>query len=154
MQQTSYRTLTCADARLDAVGQPATLAGWVNRRRDLGQLIFLDLRDRYGITQVVIDNADAPTAHAIAESVRSEFVVRVSGTITGRLVNLGDQVTVGQHLFDLVDFDSIVARIYVPEKDLPRLKVGQTAWVTSQSGDESTRGEVNRISPIVDSSPD
>ena len=61
------------------------LAGWVNRRRDLGQLIFLDLRDRYGITQVVIDNADAPRAHAIAETVRSEYVVRVSGTITKRL---------------------------------------------------------------------
>jgi aspartyl-tRNA synthetase len=85
MQQTSYRTLTCADARLDAVGQPATLAGWVNRRRDLGQLIFLDLRDRYGITQVVIDNADSPEAHAVAESVRSEYVVRVSGSITRRL---------------------------------------------------------------------
>jgi aspartyl-tRNA synthetase len=85
MRPTTYRDLTCADARLTDVGSSATLAGWVNRRRDLGQLIFLDLRDRYGITQVVIDNADAPEAHAIAESVRSEFVVRVSGTITRRL---------------------------------------------------------------------
>ncbi|MEA2027271.1 MAG: aspartate--tRNA ligase [Chloroflexota bacterium] len=84
MLQTSYRTFTCADARLDNVGQQATLAGWVNRRRDLGQLIFLDLRDRHGITQVVIDNADSPEAHAVAESVRSEYVVRVSGTITKR----------------------------------------------------------------------
>ena len=85
MKPTALRDLTCADARLDDVGKPVTLAGWVNRRRDLGQLIFLDLRDRYGITQVVIDNADAPRAHAIAESVRSEYVVRVSGTITKRL---------------------------------------------------------------------
>jgi aspartyl-tRNA synthetase len=95
--QTSYRTLTCADARLEAVGQQATLAGWVNRRRDLGQLIFLDLRDRYGITQVVIDNADSAEAHAVAESVRSEYVVRVSGTITRRLAGMeNDKLATGQ----------------------------------------------------------
>ena len=88
MRPTSYRDLTCADARLDDVGKPASLAGWVNRRRDLGQLIFLDLRDRYGITQVVIDNADAPAAHDIAEAVRSEYVVRVSGTVTRRLAGM------------------------------------------------------------------
>ena len=85
MRPTTFRDLTCADARIEDVGKPATLAGWVNRRRDLGQLIFLDLRDRYGITQVVIDNADAPRAHTIGETVRPEYVVRVSGTITKRL---------------------------------------------------------------------
>jgi aspartyl-tRNA synthetase len=88
VRPTSFRDLTCADARLEDVGKTATLAGWVNRRRDLGQLIFLDLRDRYGVTQVVIDNADAPAAHTIAESVRSEFVVRVSGTIDKRLAGM------------------------------------------------------------------
>ncbi len=95
--QTSYRDLTCADARLEDVGKPATLAGWVNRRRDLGQLIFLDLRDRYGITQVVIDNADSAEAHDVAESVRSEYVVRVSGTITKRLAGMeNDKLATGQ----------------------------------------------------------
>jgi aspartyl-tRNA synthetase len=82
--QTSYRTLTCADARLDDAGQAATLAGWVNRRRDLGQLIFLDLRDRYGITQVVIDATESPAAHAVASGVRGEYVLRVTGTIAPR----------------------------------------------------------------------
>jgi aspartyl-tRNA synthetase len=82
--QTSYRTLTCADARLEHAGDEATLAGWVNRRRDLGHLIFLDLRDRYGITQVVVDATEAPDAHAIASGVRSEYVLRVSGTIAPR----------------------------------------------------------------------
>ncbi|MGD8486022.1 MAG: aspartate--tRNA ligase [Chloroflexota bacterium] len=91
MKPTAYRDLTCADARLDDVGRHATLAGWVNRRRDLGQLIFLDLRDRYGITQVVIDNAEAPRAHALAETVRSEYVVRVSGTITRRLAGMENE---------------------------------------------------------------
>ncbi len=96
MRPTTFRDLTCADARLGDVGKTATLAGWVNRRRDLGQLIFLDLRDRYGITQVVIDNADAPRAHQVAESVRSEYVVRVHGTITRRLEGMeNDKLATG-----------------------------------------------------------
>ena len=82
--QTSYRTLTCADARLEHSGQSASLAGWVHRRRDLGQLIFLDLRDRYGITQVVIDAAESPVAHEVASGVRSEYVLRVRGTLAPR----------------------------------------------------------------------
>jgi aspartyl-tRNA synthetase len=83
--KTSYRDLTCADARPELVGREVALAGWVHRRRDLGQLIFLDLRDRYGITQVVIDAQESPDAHAVASSVRSEHVLRVSGRITARL---------------------------------------------------------------------
>jgi aspartyl-tRNA synthetase len=82
--QTSYRTLTCADARLEHAGRPATLAGWVHRRRDLGHLIFLDLRDRYGITQVVVDATEAPDAHRVASGVRSEYVLRVNGSIAPR----------------------------------------------------------------------
>ena len=63
----------------------ARLAGWVHRRRDHGQLIFLDLRDRYGITQVVVDATDAPVAHAAASRLRNEFVVSVAGTVAARL---------------------------------------------------------------------
>jgi aspartyl-tRNA synthetase len=83
--KTSYRTLTAGDARPEHIGREATLAGWVNRRRDLGSLIFLDLRDRYGITQVVIDAKESPEAHAIASDVRSEYVLRVRGTLAARL---------------------------------------------------------------------
>ena len=79
------RSHTCGELRLTDVNKTVTLTGWVQRSRDLGGMTFIDLRDRYGITQVVIDNADAPEAHAIAESVRSEYVVRVSGAITRRL---------------------------------------------------------------------
>jgi aspartyl-tRNA synthetase len=59
----------------------AKLAGWVHRRRDYGKLVFIDLRDRHGITQVVVDAADAPEAHDIAERVRPEFVIAVEGTV-------------------------------------------------------------------------
>jgi aspartyl-tRNA synthetase len=71
--------------RASDAGSDARLAGWVHRRRDHGQLIFLDIRDRHGITQAVIDKADAPDAHAIASRVRNEFVVTVAGEVAPRL---------------------------------------------------------------------
>ena len=83
--QTHYRDITCADARPEMVGRELSLAGWINRRRDMGQLIFLDLRDRYGITQVVVDAHEAPEAHAAASAVRSEYTVQVRGTLANRL---------------------------------------------------------------------
>ena len=58
--------------------------GWVNRRRDHGDLIFLDVRDRTGITQVVFDNSAAPEAHAKAEAARPEYVIAVTGKVRVR----------------------------------------------------------------------
>jgi aspartyl-tRNA synthetase len=82
---TPYRSHTCGELRITDAGTNARLAGWVHRRRDHGQLIFLDLRDRHGITQVVVDKADAPEAHAVASRLRPEFVVSVVGTVAPRL---------------------------------------------------------------------
>jgi aspartyl-tRNA synthetase len=82
---TPYRSHTAGELRAPDAGSEARLAGWVHRRRDHGQLIFLDLRDRHGITQVVIDRAEQPEAHAVASRVRSEFVVTASGTVERRL---------------------------------------------------------------------
>ncbi len=82
---TSYRTHTCGALRASDAGTVVRLSGWVHRRRDHGQLIFLDLRDRFGITQVVINKADQPEAHAVASRVRSEFVVTVAGEVAARL---------------------------------------------------------------------
>ena len=82
---TPYRTHTCGELRLTDAGTDVRLSGWVHRRRDHGQLIFLDLRDRHGITQVVIDRTDAPAAHEEGSRVRPEFVVSVTGTIAPRL---------------------------------------------------------------------
>jgi aspartyl-tRNA synthetase len=80
-----YRTHTCGALRATDAGAIARLSGWIHRRRDHGQLIFLDLRDRHGITQVVIDKADDPDAHAVASRVRSEFVITVEGEVAARL---------------------------------------------------------------------
>src|SRR5689334_24822753 len=81
---TPYRTHTCGALRASDAGTTARLSGWVHRRRDHGQLIFLDLRDRHGITQVVIDRTDDPEAHAAASRLRSEFVAMVEGEVAPR----------------------------------------------------------------------
>ncbi len=78
------RTHTCGELRLDHVGQTITLTGWVNRRRDHGDLIFIDLRDRYGLTQVVVDSTTAPAAHAALSEARAEFVLKIIGTVRAR----------------------------------------------------------------------
>ena len=80
-----YRTHTCGELNASNVGQQVTLAGWVNRRRDHGGLIFLDIRDRYGITQVISDPEHAPGVHRIASELRSEYVVQISGKVVARL---------------------------------------------------------------------
>jgi aspartyl-tRNA synthetase len=82
---TPYRTHTCGALRISDAGSTARLSGWVHRRRDHGQLIFLDLRDRHGISQVVIDRTDQAAAHQTASRVRSEFVVMVEGEVAERL---------------------------------------------------------------------
>ena len=77
-----YRTHTCGALSEADIGTPVRLAGWCNRIRDHGGLLFIDLRDHYGMTQVVVD-PDSP-AFAQAEKLRSEWVVRVDGTVRRR----------------------------------------------------------------------
>ncbi|WP_158942390.1 aspartate--tRNA ligase [Granulicella sp. S190] len=78
------RTHMCGELRVEQDGQPVILMGWVNRRRDHGNLIFLDVRDRSGITQVVLDKEISGEAHAKAEAARSEYVVAVKGKVRRR----------------------------------------------------------------------
>lgn len=74
------RTDWCGELSGSLAGKEAVLQGWVNRRRDLGGLIFIDLRDRSGLVQIVIE-PDNEAAFAAAENVRSEFVLQVTGTV-------------------------------------------------------------------------
>jgi aspartyl-tRNA synthetase len=78
------RTHSCGALRAADVGKSVTLMGWVARRRDFGELTFIDLRDRDGITQVVFNSEDAPEAHAKAKESRSEFVIAVTGEVVLR----------------------------------------------------------------------
>jgi len=78
------RTHTCGELRQDNIGQQVVLNGWVDTRRDLGGLIFIDLRDRYGLTQVVFEPSFDKEAHQFAAKLRTEFVVSVEGTVRKR----------------------------------------------------------------------
>lgn len=75
------KTYNCGELRPTHDGQEVVLAGWVNIRRDQGGLIFIDLRDRWGITQVVVNQEDAPVAHAVASGARNEYVLQVKGRV-------------------------------------------------------------------------
>ena len=78
------RTHSCCELGLDDVGKEVILMGWVQRRRDHGGVIFIDLRDRNGITQVVFNPDVADAVHAKAHAIRSEFVLAVRGTVDNR----------------------------------------------------------------------
>ncbi len=78
------RTIYCGDLRKEDIGRQVTLLGWVQRRRDLGGLIFVELRDRQGIVQVVFNPEVNPAAHEKASSIRSEFVIGVRGEVVAR----------------------------------------------------------------------
>src|SRR6478752_7520948 len=78
------RTHTCGELRESHVGQQVVLMGWVAKKRDFGIFTFIDLRDREGITQVVVSEESAREAHAKAKSLRGEFVVAVKGEVVSR----------------------------------------------------------------------
>jgi aspartyl-tRNA synthetase len=83
----------CGELRLADAGKKVVLMGWVNRRRDLGQIIFVDLRDRSGITQVVFNHELNTSVHEKAEALRNEFVIAASGTVKQR-----DAVTINKNI--------------------------------------------------------
>lgn len=110
----------------------------------VSEQVFVDAQYEVDRLRLALDNAERELSY-------TEVRAPISGTITQRHVNLGDNVQLGQLLFDMVDFDTIVARIFVPERELPRLEEGQPARIFSPStGNEPRTGFVDRISPVVD----
>src|SRR4029079_12196712 len=81
---TTWRDQLGSDLRPGDVGREVTLAGWVARRRDLGGLVFVDLRDQGGVVQVVINPDTAPAAAGTAHQLRNEFVIRTRGAVVQR----------------------------------------------------------------------
>ncbi len=78
------RTHNCGQLRLEDAGKKIILAGWVNSYRDHGNLVFLDLRDREGVTQLVFNPETHPEAHKIARTVRCEWVIAAKGVVQPR----------------------------------------------------------------------
>jgi aspartyl-tRNA synthetase len=79
-----YKDHTCGELRIQHVGETVTLAGWVNRRRDHGGVTFIDLRDRFGIVQIVTNPTVSPESHAALSEARNEWVIQVIGLVRKR----------------------------------------------------------------------
>jgi aspartyl-tRNA synthetase len=98
-----YRTHTCGQLRPEHVGQQAKLSGWVQRKRDHGNLLFIDLRDHYGVTQIVVDASSS--VFKLAESVRNESVVTVTGKVVAREAStVNARLATGAVELDAVEF--------------------------------------------------
>jgi aspartyl-tRNA synthetase len=117
-----YRSHTCNDLRAAHVGAEARLSGWVHRVRDHGGVLFLDLRDHYGITQVIAD-ADSP-AFAALESVRAEWVIRVDGRVKARDATLvNPKIATGE-----IEVYAVALEVLGPAGDLPLPVFGETDY--------------------------
>ncbi len=104
------RTNYCGDFGIENVGNVVTVMGWVQKRRNLGSLLFIDLRDRTGLVQIVLDQSVTPALFEKAEGVRSEFVLAVSGTVRERQsktnkIKTGDVEIVAEELNVLSESD-------------------------------------------------
>jgi len=94
---TLQRTHTCGELRKTDTGKQVILNGWVDTRRDLGGVIFIDLRDRYGKTQLVFSPQDDAEAHAIADQLRTEYVIGIKGVVENRDdININPKMATGE----------------------------------------------------------
>ena len=90
--KSKYRTHTCGELNKSNVGETVTLSGWVHRKRDHGALLFIDLRDNYGITQCVFDGGDEAL-----EKVRPESVIQITGNVVARAADaINDKILTGE----------------------------------------------------------
>src|SRR5207244_3327428 len=90
------RSHMCGDLRKEHIGENVVLMGWVQSYRDLGGAVFIDLRDRSGFSQVVFDQGDSPEMHALADKVRSEWVIGVMGKVRSRGANVNNKIPTGE----------------------------------------------------------
>lgn len=121
------RTHTCGELRFEHADQHITLTGWLNRRRDHGELIFIDLRDRYGMTQIVADATAYPEAHAALSGARAEYVLQVRGRVRERPVEArNSELTTGD-----VEVFAEAVEILNPAKTPP-------IYVAKEGGEEES----------------
>ena len=118
----AYRSHTCGQLRIDHKGQDVRLSGWVHRVRDHGGLLFIDLRDHYGLTQIVIDPASP--AFKAAEKVRSEWVIKVDGKVQPRPAGTENQ----ELPTGLVEIAASVIDVHSEAKELPLPVFGDTEY--------------------------
>lgn len=108
------RSHNCGQLRQSDVGGNVTLSGWVHRRRDHGGLIFIDLRDRHGITQLVFDPNRNPKAHSEGEKLRSEWVISIKGTVSARAEGMTNPKLPTGTIEILIDDIDVLSRAKTP----------------------------------------
>ena len=125
--KTTLRTHTCGQLNNNFVRQTVSLIGWVHRRRDMGKLIFIDLRDRYGMTQIVFNPDNNAAIHETAKELRTEFVVRVTGKVIARDAGNINKTIVTGAIEIAADQLEILSRAKTPPFELndERLKVDE-----------------------------
>ncbi|MGA9383181.1 MAG: aspartate--tRNA ligase [Phormidium sp.] len=125
------RTHYCGQLRSYNVGETVTLYGWVDRRRDHGGVVFLDLRDRSGIVQIVSDPARTPNSYQLAEKMRNEYVVKVTGRVTPRPEDsLNPRIPTGE------------VEVYADELELLNQVYKQMPFQVSTADEEAVREEL------------
>lgn len=114
-QMVDYRrTHSCGMLRSEDIDKTVTLSGWVHRFRDHGGLIFIDLRDRFGLTQLVFDPNQNPPAHAKAEKLRSEWVISIKGKVRARRPGMSNPKLATGDIEILVDDLEILSKAHTP----------------------------------------
>ena len=125
------RSHKCGELNTEFLGQTVALCGWVHRRRDHGGVIFIDLRDRSGIVQIVSDPQRTPASYPIAETVRNEYVIKVTGTVSQRPPeSLNPRIATGE------------IEIYATSIEILNGVTKQLPFVVSSSESESVREDV------------
>ncbi|MBE9011231.1 aspartate--tRNA ligase [Pseudanabaenaceae cyanobacterium LEGE 13415] len=125
------RTLYCGQLRASNIGETVTLYGWVDRRRDHGYVIFIDLRDREGIVQVVSDPERTPNSYKIAGDLRNEYVIKIVGRVTKRPdESLNPKIPTGE------------VEIYADEIEILNAVRKQLPFQVSAAENESVREEL------------
>ncbi len=125
-----YRTHTCGELRTSHAGQQVTLAGWVHRRRDHGGLVFIDLRDRYGLVQITINPDISPETLKLVADIRFEWVLQVSGKVQRRPASMENpRMETGE-----VEVIASEIKLLNPSRTLPFMVSGE-----EQAVDDNTR---------------
>ncbi len=119
------RTHTCGELNISNISQEVVLTGWVNSARNLGGLIFIDLRDRYGITQAKIDPLENKKAAAIGEKLHSEWVIKVIGKVSGRPVEMQNKKMATGEIEIIVSDIEVLSQAQVLPFEISGEKVGE-----------------------------
>ena len=145
----AYRTHTCAALRAENVGETVRVSGWVHRKRDHGGVLFVDLRDHYGITQIVA-KAGSPEL-ATLEGLRAESVVTVEGEVVAR----GPEATNPNLATGAIEVVAAKVTIQSPAQELPMPVAGIGATAMRARGDASARwSAANRLAAASARSPE